>query len=93
MNPYVSPLGKEWSRATGGLLAQSAGGEDGGIEGMEGAAVWSPSKRPARRARSSQTVGGIKTTGSRQRALSRRHTCCPLLLLLSSSVQRWQPRM
>lgn len=29
----VHALGKEW-RATGGLLAQSAGGRDGGIEGL-----------------------------------------------------------
>lgn len=30
--------GKEWMRGTGGLLAQSAGGRNGGIEGKEGAA-------------------------------------------------------
>lgn len=37
MNPYVSPLGIEQSQAAGGLLAQSAGGED--RKGKEGAAV------------------------------------------------------
>lgn len=39
MNPYVSPLGIEQSWATGGLLAQPAGGEDGRIKGEEGADV------------------------------------------------------
>lgn len=32
-------LGKGWMRATGGLLAQSAGGTDRRTEGKEGAAV------------------------------------------------------
>lgn len=35
----VHALGKERMRATGGLLAQSAGGRDGRTEGEEGAAV------------------------------------------------------
>lgn len=38
MYACVRALGKEWMRATGGLLAQSTGGRDGGIEGKEGAA-------------------------------------------------------
>lgn len=35
----VHALGKEWMRATEGLLAQSAGGRDRRMEGKEGAAV------------------------------------------------------
>lgn len=35
----VHALGKEWVRATGGLLAQSAGGRNGRTERKEGAAV------------------------------------------------------
>lgn len=66
---------------TGGLLAQSAGGRDGRTEGEEGAAVERPSKYPARWAWSWRTVGGIKTTGSRHRARSRRHTHIALLCL------------
>lgn len=35
----VHALGKEWMRATEGLLAQSAGGRHRRMEGKEGAAV------------------------------------------------------
>lgn len=57
-----------------GWLAKSTGGTDKMMEGEKRTAVLRPSKCPASCAWSSWTVGGMKTTGSRQWAeSSQRH--------------------
>lgn len=90
-------------RATGGLLAQSAGGRDRRIEGKGGGQL-------GRELASTQRAGPgalEQWVASKQQAVDTEHgvrdthivllcllpclCSCSLLLLVSSSVQRWQP--